>query len=161
MWDNCLLCSKSTTVPPNDPRTTLIQTLKTSSLIKLQHQQTLAEWPLSKGVCVLNEKTNHSLTPVSAATPRERHSAFPGLGMLEVVQESASALPSRTTWTASRPSWGGPPDWCHHPDSSSWGTTWSKRRHLWVFFAWLHASQGTCVHLKIQFCFQMPVLGSR
>lgn len=68
-------------------------------------------------------KRNHSLPAGSTSTPGERHCALLGLGMLEEVQQSTSALPG----------WGGLPGWWLHCDSSSWAAPRSMRRHLWQF----------------------------
>lgn len=72
-------------------------------------------------------KRNHPLTPGSTSTPGERHCAFPGLGTLEEVQQSTSALPGRDNL----PSWGGLPGWWLRCDSGSWAAPRSTRRHLW------------------------------
>lgn len=141
--DNCLLRSRSTTGPKHHPKSGV---LKSPVWPSSRTSRPWLELTLWKDAFFWMKRI-HFLTPGSTSAPGKRHCALLGLGVFEEVQQSTSALPGRDKLMASL--------WQQQLGSS----TEHEETSVGIL-AWLHVRQGTCVHLRIYFCFQTPVLGS-
>lgn len=130
MWDNCLLCSGSTTGPKHHPKSGILKSPVWPSSSTMN-----GAWmnPLER-CSVLWMKRSHALTPDSTSTPGQWHWAFQPAQLRRAARLMA-------------------PLWQQQLGSS----TEHEETSVGVF-AWLHVRQGTCVHLKIHFSSKHPCL---
>lgn len=149
MWDNCLLCSKSTPVPPNDPSTTLIQARETSSLTKLQHKQPWC-WTASFKRCLCFEGED---TPLAHTWQHIKQgkgtSCLPGHRNAWNGAAERICLASRANLSRQHAQLRRAARLMASPWQQQLGNYMEQEETSVGIFPRLHASQGTCVHLKI------------